>query len=199
MSPRRYKMDARRTAIQGTRKRILAAAARLHAQRGVTATSWDDIATEAAVSRATVYHHFPTLDDLIPACAQLAFDMIEVPTAEVARTQFAALKSPRARLGHFVRETCRCYGTGADWLRAAWRERDLVPQMGAAVERLQAALDVMVPALLEGVEVDKESLDVVRVLVDFPFYDELMRAGVPADRISARILALAEREIGLRR
>ena len=198
MSPRRYQMANRSTAVEETRRRIVEAAVRLHARRGTAGTAWDDIAVAAGVSRATVYHHFPSLDELVPACARAAFDMIEVPTREEAAARFAELGTPSARLAHFIRESCRCYAAGAGWLRAAWRERDLVPPMGAAVKRLQRALSVLLSGALEGVALDPQGLEVVAALVDFPLWDALDRAGVPRDRIAGRISKLAEFEIKTR-
>lgn len=198
MSPRRYEMANRAAAVEETRRRIVEASVRLHARRGTAGTTWDDIAAAAGVSRATVYHHFSSLDELVPACAQAAFDMIEVPTREEASARFAELGSPSARLAHFIRESCRCYAAGAGWLRAAWRERDLVPPMGVAVKRLQRALSVLLSAALEGAALDAERLEVVAALVDFPFWDALDRAGVPRDRIARRMLELAEFEIKTR-
>lgn len=198
MSPRRYAMANRAAAVEDTRRRIVAAAVRLHARHGTAGTTWDDIAAAAGISRATVYHHFPSLDELVPACAQAAFDTIEVPTHEEASARFAELGSPSQRLAHFIRESCRCYAAGAGWLRAAWRERDLVPPMGAAVKRLQRALSVLLSGALDGAAVDPEGLAVVAALVDFPFWDALDRAGVPRDRIPGRILKLAELEIKAR-
>jgi AcrR family transcriptional regulator len=195
MSPRRYRMAARRAAVDETRRRILDAAVHLHGHRGAVATTWDDIAAAAGVSRATVYHHFRSLDELVPACAQVAFDLIDVPTPEQAKERFAGLSSPRARLAHFVVESCRCYAAAADWLRAAWRERDLVPPLGAAVERLQRALHVLLEAALEGVELDGERALVVAVLVDFPFWDALDRAGVSRERIAERVMELVEAQL----
>ena len=192
-------MASRRVSVEATRERIVQAAVRLHAVRGTGATTWDDIADAAHVSRATVYHHFPSLDELVPACAQAAFDVIHVPSPEEARASFAELGSPKARLTHLVRETCRCYAAGAGWLRAAWRERDLVAPMGDAVRRLQKALAILLAAALEGAEVDARGRDVVAVLADFPFWDALDRAGVPREQISERILKLAESELKSRR
>ena len=199
MSPRRYEMANRGLAVESTRKRIVDAAVRLHAARGTARTTWDDIAEAALVSRATVYHHFSSLDQLVPACAQAAFDMIDMPTPDEARALFAKHDSPRTRLGHFIRESCRCYAAGADWLRAAWRERDLVAPMGSAVQRLQAALAILLAAALEGIEIDTAGWEVVSVLVDFPFWDALDRAGVPRDQIAGRILKLALSELKPRR
>ena len=184
-------MESRLAASEATRQRIVAAAAGLHAEKGALATGWDEIAVAAGVSRATVYHHFPSLDVLIPACAQLAFDLIEVPTPEAAARRFSGLPSPEERLADFVVESCRCYAAGAGWLRAAWRERSLVPGMEVAVSRLQRGLAVLLDAALDGLEVGVESRRVLVTLLDFPFWDGLDQAGVLRERIPDRMLDLA--------
>ena len=71
MSPRRYDMTRRTEARNETRDRIVEATAKLHGERGVLGTSWQDIARQADVSVSTVYAHFPSLDELLPACGQL--------------------------------------------------------------------------------------------------------------------------------
>ena len=192
MAPRPYDMATRRAGVESTRRRVVDAAVRLHARRGALRTTWDDIAAEAGVSRATVYHHFPSLDDLVPACAQVAFELIEVPTPQEAAERFAQLPSPRKRLEHFIDETCRCYAAGAPWLRAAWRERDLVPAMGHAVKRLQGGLSVLLRAALEGVEIDRQAHQSLVALLDFPFWDALDGAGVPRERIGSVVFKLSE-------
>ena len=191
MSPRGYAMTARKSAVNATRQRIVLAAAHVQARKGALRTSWDEIAEEANVSRATVYHHFPSLTELVPACARLAFDLAAVPTREEAAARFAALPTPRRRLQHFVEETCRCYAAGAFWLRAAWRERDLVPEMGVAVRRLQTSLRVLLDASLEGARVAPEDRQVLLTILDFPFWDGLHSAGVPHRAIPERVMSLA--------
>lgn len=191
MAPRRYRMDARRERIDATRNGIVQAAMGLHARQGALATSWEEVALAAGVSRATVYHHFHGLDDLVPACAQAAFAAIEVPTPDQAAQVFAGLATPEAKLERFVRESCRCYETGADWLRAAWRERDLVPAMGDAVDQIQRGLRVLLDAVLEGASVGPEGREVLVALLDFPFWESLDRTGVARQRIAAHIESLA--------
>lgn len=195
MSPRAYSMTRRRPAVEATRRGIVEAAARLHSRHGAVRTTWDDIAAEAGVSRATVYHHFPSLSDLIPACAQLAFELADIPTRHEAAERFAALPTPAARLARLIDDTCRCYAAGAFWLRAAWRERDIVPEMGMAVRRLQRAMRVLLYAATEGLEIDAESHLVLLALVDFPFWDALRASGVPDGAVAKRIRFLVQAEI----
>lgn len=191
MSPRAYAMTSRKAAMDMTRRRIVEAAARLHARHGAARTAWEDIAAEAHVSRATVYNHFPSLAELVPACAHLAFDLAAIPTRREAAARFAG-RTPADRLKQFVVESCRCYRAGAPWLRAAWRERELVPEMGAAVERLQRALGVLLRAALDDVELDRKSRSSLLVLLDFPFWDALQATSMADAEVAAQILLLAE-------
>jgi AcrR family transcriptional regulator len=61
-------MTKRAERIDETRKRITAAAARLHTSVGPANTSVASIADEAGVTRLTVYRHFADLDVLFEAC-----------------------------------------------------------------------------------------------------------------------------------
>nr|WP_030562883.1 TetR family transcriptional regulator [Streptomyces aureocirculatus] len=54
----------------GARERILAAAARLFACQGITATGMEQVAEEAPVSKRTLYAHFRTKSDLVLAHLQ---------------------------------------------------------------------------------------------------------------------------------
>ena len=67
--PRKYRMNSRTTAVEVTQSRIVRAAKTLHVDQGVQGTSYFEIAQKAGVAQATVYRHFPSLADLIPACA----------------------------------------------------------------------------------------------------------------------------------
>jgi len=85
-------MAAREQAVDATRRRIVDAAIALHARHGVLATNWEEIAERAGVSTATVYRHFPSLEELIPACARSAFEAgAQLPSPEQAATAFARL------------------------------------------------------------------------------------------------------------
>ncbi|WP_233160247.1 TetR/AcrR family transcriptional regulator [Pseudonocardia sp. MH-G8] len=52
---------------RGGRERVLAAARTLFATRGINATTMEDVAAQAPVSKRTLYAHFPTKDDLVLA------------------------------------------------------------------------------------------------------------------------------------
>jgi TetR/AcrR family transcriptional regulator, transcriptional repressor for nem operon len=59
-----------------TRARIVAAAARLIHQRGVAATTLDDVKAAAEVSGSQLYHYFPDKDDLVQAVIDHQADTI---------------------------------------------------------------------------------------------------------------------------
>ena len=58
MSPRPYNLGARTAAVAETREKVVAAARRLFAEAGFHRVSLDEIARQADVARATVYHQF---------------------------------------------------------------------------------------------------------------------------------------------
>ncbi|HEX6487727.1 MAG TPA: TetR family transcriptional regulator [Candidatus Dormibacteraeota bacterium] len=199
MSPRRYRMDGRAVATARTRHRIAGAAVLLHSQRGIAATSWDEIAAAAGVNRATVYRHFPRLEELVPACARIAFEAIDLPAPEQLRAALADLPDAGARLERIVRESCACFERGADWLRAARREGDLVPSVAEVNARVSAGASALVEAALDGTFVTDDALRLLCVLIDFPFSQQLRDAGIPAGRVPdviARLVrqVLAEEE-----
>src|SRR5438067_4174697 len=130
--PRRYRMGARSQAVDRTRARIVDAAMALHSERGAVATNWEEIAGRAGVAPATVYRHFASLDELIPACARTVFDLTGVIAAEQVDHAYAGVATPWHRLERFIRGTCDCYARGDGWLHAARREAELIPAMKTA-------------------------------------------------------------------
>ncbi|MPZ71805.1 MAG: TetR family transcriptional regulator [Nitriliruptorales bacterium] len=182
-------MAARAEAVADTRHRIVEAAKALHAQQGVVRTSWDDIAERAGVSTATTYRHFPSLAELIPACARSVFDIIEPPGLEEAELQFPSDGSPADRLEHLVRASCVCYAKGRGWLHAAHRERDFVAELDAAVGILDESLKVLVAAAAHR-ELPRAQLGLLFALCDFPFWWSLRAAGLTDAEAEEQIVRL---------
>ncbi|MBP2472390.1 AcrR family transcriptional regulator [Crossiella equi] len=56
-----------RRAGRGGRERVLAAASSLFVTRGITATTMEEVAAAAPVSKRTLYAHFPAKEDLVLA------------------------------------------------------------------------------------------------------------------------------------
>mgnify|MGYP001338948500 CR=1 FL=1 len=70
MGRRPYRMTRRHESADRTRRRIVEATYALHARRGIAATTMRDIAERAEVAVGTVYHHFPTYEDVVRACGE---------------------------------------------------------------------------------------------------------------------------------
>lgn len=191
VAPRRYRQRARATTQDATRDHIIAAATRLHAERGVSGTSWDDLAAAAGVSRATVYRHFRNLAELIPACSRDAFEAIDLPALAEFEAGLADLHEPAARLARVIQESCACYERGAGWLRAARREADFIPELANVCRRIRDGAELLVEAALAGMQVDGATRTALSVLVDYPFWEQLIDAGVaPSDapQVIARLM-----------
>ena len=193
MTPRPYRMGARADAVAETRARIVAAGKQLHAAHGVLITSWDHIAAKAGVSTATVYRHFGSLAELVPACARSVFDVIEPPAPEDAAAMFAALHTPEDRLEQLVRDTVACYGKDPGWLHAAHRERDFVPELDAALRIIEDSLHVLVQAAF-GATLTAEDHERLFVLCDFPFWWSLGDRGLDRGEVEEFIVRLVRTE-----
>src|SRR5437588_10297566 len=100
MTARTYRMTRRAAAKEDTRRRIVDAAIALHAEKGVLGTSWPDIAKRADVALGTVYRHFPSLDQLVPACTSENAVRIRPPGATI----LVGLTLPHERIGQVVQE-----------------------------------------------------------------------------------------------
>jgi AcrR family transcriptional regulator len=187
MAPRAYRMRERANGVAATRQQIVAAATRLHASRGVAATSWADIAAAAGVSQATVYRHFRDLAELVPECASYVFvDVARLPTPEELEVVFAGLKVGRERLERLVDNSVHCYARAEDWLQAMFCEAPREPAMAESVARSTASLRALVAGALG------EQNELVRVLVDFPMYKQLRDAGLSPVEAAEEMKGLAE-------
>jgi AcrR family transcriptional regulator len=200
MSPRRYRMGARADTVTRTREAIIAAARDLHSERGLAATGWDDIAERAGVSTATVYRHFPSLAELVPACARTVFDIIKPPTVAEASATFATLRTPADRFEQLVRYSCHCYEAGAPWLHAAHRERDFVPELDQALRVIEDTLAVLVTAAA-GRRLARDDHRVMFALCDFPSWWSFTQSGLAPSAVEDLVVRLVRTEvdrIGLR-
>jgi len=185
-------MGEREQAVELTRTRIVDAAKKLHAQRGLLATGWDDIARVAGVSSVTVYRHFRSLHELVPACALSFVDEIRPLTIEEAMAAFADLPSARARLQRLVISNCDCYERGEGWMNAATREAELIPELGEIVAAQQLTLERLVRAALDAAHPAQATVATLRAIIDFPFWKALRNAGQSPEEAKTTVLRLVE-------
>ena len=169
MAPRKYTMDKRKAAVEDTRRRILEATLALHAEKGIFGTSWQDIANRADVSLGTVYKHFPSLDELVPACGELMYAITRPPSLEDAPRIFGGASSLEERLGRLVDELFDFYERGAPYIETDFQERRL-PAVQEWEEYMRATIAGLVRDALLPAGPDEDTVQAVSALLDFPTY-----------------------------
>ena len=179
-------MSKRAAAAARTRQRIVDATLELHGEQGIAATSWDDIATRAGVGVGTVYRHFPSLDELIPACGEIAMQVVAPLEPSALPALFEHAATPAERIERLVREAFAIYDRGAPQLRAIRRESDVHPRVAQDRAAFEAALSALVDAALEPLDPTQQDRAVARALVDLNTWEALRDQGLrPAEMVAA--------------
>lgn len=187
--PRKYDMSRRAAAREQTRRRIVEATAKLHGEKGVFGTSWREIAEEADVSVATVYSHFPSLDELLPACGQLVMERARPPAAAAAAEVVGDTDDLRERLVRVAHELFGFYERGGPHLEVDAREREL-PGMREWEESQRATVLAFVREALQG-HCDARRASVVSAFFDLPTYRALRVRGVSAEKAAETVAEVA--------
>ena len=180
LAPRKYTMDKRRAAVEETHQRILEATLALHSEKGIFGTSWQDIAQRADVSVGTVYKHFPSLDELVPACGELMYAITRPPSLEDAPQIFAGAHSLEERLERLISELFDFYERGASYIETDFQERQL-----AAVQEWEAYWRATIEGLaceaLSPVGPDERTVRAVGALLDFYVFKSFSERGIPIE------------------
>ncbi len=145
MSRRPYTKRRRAEKEAQTRRRIVAAAAELHEERGPRDTTVSAIAKRAGVQRLTVYRHFPDDHTLFEACTGHWLSANPPPEPEDWTHIGDAPERTRAALGALYAYFRR---TRAMW-QLAHRDRDDVPAVQAPMRRFDAYLDEIREGLVQ--------------------------------------------------
>jgi AcrR family transcriptional regulator len=194
MSPRKYNMSRRASAAAHTRERIVEATLALHGEQGIAATSYDDIAARAGVGVGTVYRHFPSLDELIPACGAATLERIAPPDPAAANSLIARLDTPAARIERLVAEAFALYERGALQLHAIRNEPGVHPNVAEAGDAVEASLGALIDAALEPATVTPADRAVVRAMIDLGTWQAMRDQGLgPEDAVAAVSGMLAKR------
>jgi AcrR family transcriptional regulator len=174
-------MDKRKAAVQETRQRIVEATLALHAEKGIFGTSWQDIAHRADVSVGTVYKHFPSLDELVPACGELMYAITRPPSLEDAPRIFAGADSTEERLGRLISELFDFYERGAPYIETDFQERQLpaVVEWEAYTRSIIAGL---VREALVSAGPDERTVQVVSALRDFSTFKSFLDRDIPKEQ-----------------
>jgi len=170
-------MDRRRAAVEETRRRILDATLALHSEKGILGTSWQDIARRADVSVGTVYKHFPSLDELVPACGELMYAITRPPSLEDAPEIFAGARSLEERLGRLISELFDFYERGAPYIETDFQERRL-PMVREWEAHMRATIAGLAREALQPVGPGEETVGAVSALLDFSTFKSFMDRGI---------------------
>ena len=177
-------MTRRAAANAETRRRIVDAAIALHAQKGVLGTSWPDIAKRADVALGTVYRHFPSLDQLVPACTSENALRTKPPGPSI----LVGLTRPQERIGQFVQELFAFYGRTAPWTPRASIDRHEIPVLDTILSRREAALKALVEETLGPLRRRRHALEATLALTDFGVWRSLTHSGLSTDA-AARLIS----------
>ena len=181
-------------AVAQTRQRIVDAARELHGEQGIVATSWDDIAARAGLGVGTVYRHFRSLDELIPACGEITMQVVALPDPATVPALFEHARNPAERIERLVREAFAIYERGASVLRAIRREADVHPRVAQDRDQLDASLSALVDTALGPLDATQQDRAVARAMVDLNTWEALHDQGLgPAESLAAISDMLARR------
>ena len=174
-------MDRRRAAVERTRQRILEATLALHTEKGILGTSWQDIARRADVSVGTVYKHFPSLDELVPACGELMYAITRPPSLEDAPEIFAGAGSLEERLERLVGELFDFYERGASYIETDFQERQL-PDVQEWEAHMRATITGLAREALRPVRPDDSTVQAASALVDFSVYKSFAERSIQKEQ-----------------
>src|ERR687893_1212394 len=189
LAPRKYSMDKRRAAVEETRQRILEATLSLHTEKGILGTSWQDIARRSDVSVGTVYKHFPSLDELVPACGELMYAITRPPSLEDAPRIFAGASSLEERLERLVSELFGFYERGAPYIETDFQERQL-PMVQEWEAHIRATIEGLAREALQPVGPDEDTVGAVSALLDFTTFKSFMDRGIHKEQAAKTMNAV---------
>jgi AcrR family transcriptional regulator len=198
---RKYKMGRRAEARDQTRERILQATMQLHDEQGVAPTTLTQVARRAGLGPATVFRHFPTVNQLVQACGQHVWIEMRPPMPQDAPAVFAGIELTDARLAKLIDELDDFYGRGSLRLGLAGRDRDLVPELQGFLSAVEAGVEALVREALAKSGEPEEAIQVVLALTSFPVWQSLNRLSLPRADLAAmkvRFLQCAMRAVHAR-
>lgn len=185
-------MSKRAAAVEETRRRIVEATMELHTAQGILATSWEEIAERAGVAPATVYRHFPGLDELLPACGARSVALLELPDDARITELFDGVAERRDRIDVLVGELAGIYERGEGVLRSIERDRSSLAQLQRAHEQVDERLTALIEAALKPSRPTRAVADAVRALCDFRVWRSLRERGLDRDAAAETMASVVD-------
>lgn len=190
MSPRTYDMSKRQHARAETRRRIVEATLELHTEHGILGTSWRDIAERADVAVATVYNHFPSLDELVPACGDLLMERFAPPGPGDAAAVVGHGGSTEQRIERIVRELFSFYERAGAHIQVFPGERQL-PAMREWESYQRSTVESFVREALRGTRPSAHTVRLLCALFDLGTFTALRQRGLTLDDTVTEMVAAA--------
>src|SRR5205814_4755545 len=110
-------------------------------------SSWPDIAAAAGVAVEDVLARFPTLEDLVPGCGELALAEMRLPPPEAAPGLFAG-QDAGERLDTLVAILFAVYDRAAPSIETLRRDADRIAVVSHARAAFEEARDGLIAAAL---------------------------------------------------
>jgi len=180
-------MNRRSESAKETRERIVRATYKLHTEKGLAATSVRDIAERADVAVGSVYHHFPTYDDVVQACGAYTHQLTRPPMATI----FEGIDAVPARLKVLVDSQFSFYERfpGLERIRA---DRDKFARLDAALLAEEASLRDLLAVALKKRRLAKQRFAVAFAMLDVVVYRTLRADGLSHEAAVDSIAALIQ-------
>jgi AcrR family transcriptional regulator len=179
-------MGKREDAVGETRRRIIEATLAAHNEKGIVATTMQDIADRADVALGTVYRHFPTVEELVPACGALIFERNPLPDPAAV---FEGAKTSPERLGAAVRALFSYYDANERWISVGYCERSQVRPLDEAMSGFDGYVTGLIQhALGQGVPYPAGAV----AMAHFFTWKACRAAGMDTGRASELIASLVD-------
>ncbi len=185
---RKYSMDRRSTTVDETRRRIVEATMALHDEKGILGTSMQDIAARADVALGTVYRHFPSIEDLVPACGGRNMELNPPPTRPI----FADLTTRADRVRALIAAYYAHYAYNPRMFEVGLAEAPKLPVLAAFMEEGVAHLQRLVAEAVAPAPPESDVFKLAVALCSFWSWQALTQAGFESNaaaRLAAGILA----------
>lgn len=180
MSTRRYTPRVRQTQVFERRQRVAAATAELHAEKGVLATSYADIARRAGVSLPTVHSYFPTQVELLSACTgHVGAQAPQLPVQAVLAAPDLSEAADR-----LIAAMDGLHAYFEPWM--SWRQETIVPFLAELAGTHRAQLMGLMVQLLSQHRAGEQTVcaAVWESILSFDFWQRLLRQhGLPRARV----------------
>jgi AcrR family transcriptional regulator len=193
---RAYRAQQRPTRSERTRERITAAVRELLAAGRFHASTVEEVAKQAGISRATLYQHFRSRVELVDAIC----DTFDANPALVELRRTVELSDPQAALDETIALAMRFWATEDGVLRELYGVVAIDPAARELVDRQRAdrngemrrlARQLKAAGRLRRGTSEREALDLLMVLTSYETFCELRAAGRSERQLTSTLRATA--------